>query len=262
MENKLEANLKPGNGIPERRLFFINTLFIDGEYKNVGFTDPEGRYYPLEEGEELIEEGGGDTPERKTFIQNKNGEKIPFEEWKLGKKESNERDVNISEKIEQLSKGVDRGLLKNIVERTGAQMLYGKDFELNNEMRKEIEVVGEIMLEYLKIKKESEEWEKLQELIKEGAKKGKLISFAGFPPHWLIDGGENSSVEKIIREDGNAGIRVSTEIYDLYYWDGIANDLIEAAKISNDALRGKTTMFLNENLRNASSFFKKNNLIE
>ncbi len=261
-EKKRKEEKRPGNKLPRWQMFEQKLDRTEGENQVIGFTDPEGEYYSLEEGEELVHEKEGDGPERKTFIRTESGAKISFDEWKLLKKDSNERKANQNETIDYLLNELDRDLLKDIVKNTGEQRYYGKDFELNYEMRNQIEVVAKAMQEYLKENKEGREWQELEELIDEGDKKGVLMSFAGFPPRWLVDGGENSPIKKVRTEDGSPGIQVSTEIYNLYYWDGIANSLTKEAKTSNDGLKGRSTSFLNENLRNVSLFFKKNNLIK
>lgn len=62
---------------------------VDGKQKVVGFDAPDGKYYTLAEGEELIHiNSPKNDGNRDTFIS-KDGQNIPFEIWKQGKKMSN-----------------------------------------------------------------------------------------------------------------------------------------------------------------------------
>lgn len=70
--------------MPEWQLFEQKVHVVDGKQKVVGFTDPEGTYYPLEDGEELVHIKSENGMDRETFIR-KDGREIPFETWKEGK---------------------------------------------------------------------------------------------------------------------------------------------------------------------------------
>ena len=77
MPDNIEKRL-PGEGLEDWQAF---DLRVDGEQKSVGFKDPDGNYYPLGEGEELVHIKKADDMGRDTFIR-KDGTDIPFEEWK------------------------------------------------------------------------------------------------------------------------------------------------------------------------------------
>lgn len=66
------------------QLFEQKIQIKDGEQKVVGFNAPDGKYYPLEEGEELVHIKSKDEKGRNTFIR-KNGADVPFETWKSDK---------------------------------------------------------------------------------------------------------------------------------------------------------------------------------
>lgn len=71
---------RPGGALPESQLFQLKVR--DG--KPIGFTAPDERYYPLQEGEELVQILNENKSARDTFIR-KDGQDIPFETWKQGK---------------------------------------------------------------------------------------------------------------------------------------------------------------------------------
>jgi hypothetical protein len=75
---------RPGGELPEWQLFEKKVHEVDGKQKVVGFNSPDGKYYPLEDGEELVGIRENDGEEIKAFIK-KDGHKVPFEEWKEGK---------------------------------------------------------------------------------------------------------------------------------------------------------------------------------
>jgi|GEM_PF-2550786 len=75
---------RPGGALPEWQLFEEKVHMIDGKQKTVGFNDPEGKYYRLEDDEQLVHIKSEDGAGRETFIR-KNGQDIPFETWKQGK---------------------------------------------------------------------------------------------------------------------------------------------------------------------------------
>jgi len=78
----------PGGPLPEWQLFQEKIQTIDGNQKVVGFEAPDGHFYPLENGEELVHIKSEDGSKRETFIRT-NGRDIPFETWKQQEKESN-----------------------------------------------------------------------------------------------------------------------------------------------------------------------------
>lgn len=67
--------------LPEWQLFEQK---VDGEHNVVGFNAPDGTYYPLGEGEELVHNKTQDGKNRETFIR-KGGQDTPFETWKEDK---------------------------------------------------------------------------------------------------------------------------------------------------------------------------------
>ncbi len=75
---------RPGEPLPEWQLFEEKTKIVDGQIKVIGFSDSDGKYYPLQEDEGLVHIKSEDDADRKTFIS-KNGQNIPFEIWKQGK---------------------------------------------------------------------------------------------------------------------------------------------------------------------------------
>lgn len=66
------------------QLFEQKIQIKNGGQKVVGFNAPDGKYYPLEEGEELVHIKTKDGKGRNTFVR-KNGTDISFETWKSDK---------------------------------------------------------------------------------------------------------------------------------------------------------------------------------
>ena len=79
-----ELTNRPGEALKEWQLFEEKVHMVDGKQKTVGFNDSEGKYYQLEDDEQLVHIKSEDGADRKTFIR-KNGQDIPFETWKQGK---------------------------------------------------------------------------------------------------------------------------------------------------------------------------------
>jgi hypothetical protein len=168
----------------------------------------------------------------------------------------------ISDKQTNLLGRLDRDLLKQITTETSvAQIFYGKGFNLDGDKREQLKTVAQIVKNFLESKKQDERWKRLQELIKEGVAKGVLMSFV-FPPAWLIDGGKDVAVQKIKITDGRPGIQVPSEIFNLYYWDRVADNLEAEAKTSDETLKGKSVAHLNDLLHKLSAFFKESDLIK
>jgi len=69
----------PGGALPEWQLFQEKVHLVDGKQKVVGFNSPDGKYYPLAEGEELVHIKSESGSSRDTFIR-KDGQEIPFDE--------------------------------------------------------------------------------------------------------------------------------------------------------------------------------------
>ncbi len=66
------------------QLFEQKIQIKNGKQKVVGFNEPDGKYYQLEEGEELVHIKSEDGKGRKTFIR-KGGVDTPFETWRKDK---------------------------------------------------------------------------------------------------------------------------------------------------------------------------------
>ena len=74
----------PGGPVPEWQLFQEKVHQVDGKPKVMGFSDPNGHYFTLLDGEELVHILAKDGVGRDTFIRT-DGALIPFEAWKEGK---------------------------------------------------------------------------------------------------------------------------------------------------------------------------------
>lgn len=253
-------------GMEPWQLFQEKIRIVGGKPTVEGFKDSMGKYYKLGEGEELVHikrQGGGG---RDTFIRKHEKDLVPFEEWaktqqNTGETQTKDADGKEKEQVDLLGK-LDRKLLKKMTaETSGAQVLYGRGFNLDSERREQLEIVAQIVKNLLESKKQDSGWKRLQELIKEGSDKGFLMSFI-FPPTWLVDGGKDAPVQKTRIADGRAGIQVPSEIYNLYYWDHVADSLEKEAMTSDENLKGRSASYLNETLLKLSAFFKENNLIK
>lgn len=173
--------------------------------------------------------------------------------------------------LDKLLGQLDRGILRQITEEAAKKdqcgpVLYGRGFELTADGRRQLELVVEIMQKALEKQKESPQWLRLQKLIEEGGDKGILMDL-GFStehrcPRWLIDGGTSAEVKKIRRDVGTAAIEVPSDIYNLYYWDTMAESLSKIAKTSYDMQKGTMAAPLAGILRQLSRFFKETGLID
>ena len=67
--------------LKEWQLFEQKVHLVDGKQRTVGFNAPGGKWYNLEEGEELVFNMTPDGKDRKAFIR-KGGTETPFEQWK------------------------------------------------------------------------------------------------------------------------------------------------------------------------------------
>ncbi|MGB3073440.1 MAG: hypothetical protein WBB68_04250 [Candidatus Moraniibacteriota bacterium] len=77
-------NERPQGVAPESALFEVKSEKRGDAWVQTGFTDPSGKYYSLEEGEELVQLREDGQVDRKSYIR-KDGLETPFEVWKEGK---------------------------------------------------------------------------------------------------------------------------------------------------------------------------------
>ena len=75
---------RPKGAVPESLLFEVKSERRGETLVQTGFTDPTGHYYPLAEGEELVQIRETGAAERKTYIR-KDGVETPFVDWKADK---------------------------------------------------------------------------------------------------------------------------------------------------------------------------------
>ncbi|MGI6314757.1 MAG: hypothetical protein ACOXZY_02505 [Patescibacteria group bacterium] len=246
---------RPGVPVENWRLFEPRIDIKTG--KEVGFVDPEGNYYTLKKGEELV--FGED---RKPMIRKTDGQEISFEEWKNNKIKAEQ--LVPAELLNKLDPECIKDLISQTTgknERNGGSVLFGNDFSLEDNHREQLRTVVEIVESFLRDEKEKPEWEELQKLIKEGEDKGILIDFANNPPKWLVDGGETSTVKKVRLANNLPGIQVPSRILKTYKWDVVVNHIKDIETSGPNVLKGRSAKSLGTKLEELLDLFEKNNLI-
>jgi len=225
----------------------------------VGFNAPDGKFYRLGEGESLVLVREGNT--RRPMIKRGGENEVPFEDWKQLK----EKGANLV--APELQAKLDRAVVKDIVTKTtkkndrdGGDVLFGKDFSLDDSHREQLQTVIEIGESILHKEKEKPEWHEFLRLLQEFSDKGFSLSF-GFPPHWLVDGGATATVQKIKTQKGLPGIQVPSRVFKVYEWDHIIGAIRKTAGQSASLTAGTSAKFLGENLTKLGELFKNNGVI-
>lgn len=227
-----------------------------GVLKEVGFKAPDGKYYGLETGEELNLIKTPDGKSREPFIKLPDGNQVSFEDWK-NKNKSQEK------KYHPLAEKLDRTRLNKITtEALKPRAYYGRGFELESADIEQIRYVIEMAEDTLKQWEKDPRWKEMQDIIRQQAAIGMLMSFE-FPPKWLADGGKNAPIEATLDKNRNnmPQIRVPSDMYALFIWDGIIKQLRSDTEKSLSAHQGTMAKFLGENLRSVSKFLKDSGTI-
>lgn len=232
---------------------------IDAETKRqVGFTDSDGKYHALGDGEELVFTKQGKT--REPIIKRADGSEVPFEEWKDAKTKGEQlvpAELRAKLNTTNIRDVIGKTTGKN--ERDGGNVLFGKDFSLDESHREQLRVAIEVGEALLKKDKEKPEWEAFQRLLEEGNGKGILMDF-NFPPKWLVDGGESATVKKVRTPDGRPGIEVPSRVFQVYKWDHIIGSVRQTEGYSHDTLKGMSAKPLGNRLEELLDLFKKNGM--
>ena len=148
--------------------------------------------------------------------------------------------------------------MKNV--RDGGNMLFGKDFSLDDSHREQLQALVEIGESILQKDKEKPEWHEFQRLLQDLSDKGFALSFV-FPPNWLVDGGPTATVQKIRTQKGLPGIQVPSSVFKVYEWDYVIDSIRTASSRSADTTVGTSTKPLGDNLVKLGKLFKDNGII-
>jgi len=82
VENPFEKDSpRPGGELPKWNLYELRVDQATGEEK--GVKTPDGTFYPFNNEEKFTQIKETEDGERLSFIIDKDGNQIPFEEWKL-----------------------------------------------------------------------------------------------------------------------------------------------------------------------------------
>lgn len=244
----------PGGPMPEWSRFNLRRdLATDTD---IGFIDPQGSYFPLGEGETLVHISNDDTRDRDTFVQL--GDTLtPFDTWK-------DSGHDRSDKVHEPK--LDKARLNEVMRASLETGVYfGKGLELTNHDKEQFELIASKVEAILEPMYEDPDWQAFMKLVDEGNTKGVLMAFTVHEgtdvPTWCVDGGNDSDVKKIIRRatDGSdaPGIQVPRKVFNLYHWQNTVKGLRRYATFSNDGLKGTSTRYLGQTLKQLAGFVKK-----
>jgi len=144
--------------------------------------------------------------------------------------------------------------------------LLGRDVQLTDEDRQRLVAIADTVDERIAPFYDDPRWIKMSELIEEGGRKGVLTSFSTHPntnvDTWLIDGGEEADVKKVLRqtdEGERPAIEVPTGLFNAYHYRQTSKQLREFATKSDDTLKGRSAKKLGFALLQLGSYTRKTN---
>ncbi len=229
-----------------------------------GVRSPDGNYHKLEKGEKFVinKEDDGDY---EAVALGPDGSKRVLKESLSAQKarvgqENEEALATVREKIEQGKETpYDRERLIEITKKCAERgALFGKDVNLGDEDKRQIEIVIQLVEEQInEAMKNDEEWKNFEKLENELTSKGIMTTDASY-----VDGGENVHVQqrKGDKSKGESPIQivVPSRVYNLRYYRNVVNGTRDHyLKPSAEAIRGQSVKGLRDNLRSLSYFIKE-----
>lgn len=258
-KKKLNESYDPWNApVSDWQLFHNKIEIGESGIRVVGFNDPKGDSYFLGEGEDLVVIPSYGDSEPEVFIRMPDKTMIPFKKWK-----------NTYETRDNLEATLDRHRLSKITKacrKVGT--LFGDEIDKTSrypiyKLTEEDRIAIRVALDIAKVRLEEfkshnkKGWDKLQKVIKELSGKGLLMELWNFPPKWLVKNDSVSDVQTIMDgSGGNRRVHVSRELYSLYYWDQLINDIQGNIDRNNEKMNGTSAKYLGDNLAKLSKFFK------
>ncbi len=155
-------------------------------------------------------------------------------------------------------KELDRQQLRELTQLASEPGKYfGRDVILTQELREQLLLATTQARKVLQpfVDSSHTQWQEYLRLSQEGSDKGILTSFTTHEgtsvPTWCIDGGELARVEKTI-VDGSPKVKVPTHIFNLINWFNITESIENIAKLSDDIIKGRSTLQLGRALTQLS----------
>jgi hypothetical protein len=136
--------------------------------------------------------------------------------------------------------------------------LFGKDVNLDDEDKKQIEMVSQLVEEQInEAMKNDEEWKSFEKLESELVSRGIMLADASY-----VDGGENASAHQRegdqSKRESPIQIVIPSRVYNSrYYRDVVRGTRDGYLKPSAEAIRGQSVKGLRDNLSSLSHFIKE-----
>ena len=268
---------RPGGELPEWSLWKPKVVRgKNGQQRETSVKSPDGKTYEIKEDEQFVVEKG-ENGDYEAAIVSADGEKIILRESLVSKEKKHEQqDKEESDRLRE-SLGLekensqettqekqeeeppyDRERLNEIAKKCAEKgALFGKDVNLDDEDKKQIEIVTKLVDEQInEAVKDDEEWKNFEKLQSKLVKEGIMLVSACY-----VDGGENAQVHERrgdkTKKEAPVQIVVPSRVYNAHYYKNVAQETINLyVKPSNEAMRGQSVKGLRENLGRLKHFIK------
>ncbi|MDP3882843.1 MAG: hypothetical protein Q8Q48_02190 [Candidatus Staskawiczbacteria bacterium] len=277
-EQKVEGGNRPtgAGSVPEWSLWQPKVVRgKDGQQRESSVKSPDGKTYEMKDGEQFVVEKR-ENGDYEAAIVGADGEKTILRESLASKKTKHEQQDK--EEMDKLRKGFglekedsqetaeakqeeqpyDRERLVEITKKCAKKgALFGKDVNLDDEDKRQIEIVSNLVEEQInEAMKNDEEWKNFKKLENELTSKGIMTTDASY-----VDGGENAHVQQ--REgDKSKGespiqIVVPSRVYNSrFYRNVVSGTRDNYLKPSAEAIRGQSVKGLRDSLSSLSYFIR------